>query len=251
MTTAQEATKIGPPIVREPAYRSGAVRYALLLFGPRAETRVWLAHDGDTLYVDRDGDGDLTQEGEKVPAKEGEYTDPEAGVFVFEAGDIPDGERTHTGLRVGVYKLDYLADRDERVREILARDPSARRYTLAIDVEVPGHKGIGLGGRVEHYASIDATGFLQFAERPQDAPVVRFSKPWQVTLCRRHRLTVGRENDLILGVGTPGFGPGTTALIGYTEVIPLTAFPTAEVVYPPEKPGSPPVRELYELKERC
>ena len=31
---------------------------------PEAQTRVWIVQDGDTLYVDRNGNGDLTEPGE-------------------------------------------------------------------------------------------------------------------------------------------------------------------------------------------
>jgi hypothetical protein len=34
--------------------------YCLLVFGPQAATRVWLVLDGEKFYVDRNGDGDLT-----------------------------------------------------------------------------------------------------------------------------------------------------------------------------------------------
>src|SRR5262245_16073774 len=65
---AADLTKIDRRIGREPAYQSQP-HYCLLVFGPEVKTRVWLVHDGDTLYVDRNGDGDLTGAGEKVAAK--------------------------------------------------------------------------------------------------------------------------------------------------------------------------------------
>ena len=52
-------------LTKEPKYQS-APRYCLLVFGPEAKTRVWLVVDGDTLYVDRNGDGDLTAETKRV-----------------------------------------------------------------------------------------------------------------------------------------------------------------------------------------
>jgi hypothetical protein len=42
----------------------------LLVFGTDARDRVWLVHDGDTLFVDRNGNGDLTDDGEKWRPKE-------------------------------------------------------------------------------------------------------------------------------------------------------------------------------------
>src|SRR5262249_7325319 len=60
-----DLTKIDRSIKKEPAYR-GKPKYCLLVFGPQAQTRVWLVLDGQTLYVDRKGDGDLTAAGNRV-----------------------------------------------------------------------------------------------------------------------------------------------------------------------------------------
>jgi hypothetical protein len=56
-------TKIDRTIKREPKYVN-APKYVLLVFGPKAEFKVWIAIDGDTAYIDRNGNGDLTEEGE-------------------------------------------------------------------------------------------------------------------------------------------------------------------------------------------
>src|SRR5262245_26744743 len=72
-----DLARIDRTIGREPVYRSGAPKYALLVFGREAETRVWLVldtprepwgRDGtkNILYVDRNGNGDLTDPGERV-----------------------------------------------------------------------------------------------------------------------------------------------------------------------------------------
>jgi hypothetical protein len=97
----------------------------------------------------------------------------------------------------------------------------------------------------------DVEGCLSFASRPQDAPVIRFGGPWQLLLGDRQRLTVGRETNLTLVLGTVGLGPGTTAGVGYQGVVPEDVFPEAEVIYPPRREGEPPVTERYPLKHRC
>src|ERR1700724_3146257 len=63
---AADLTKIDRTIAKEPAYKSKP-KYCLLVFGPEAKSRVWLVLDGDVLYVDRNGNGDLTEKGERVP----------------------------------------------------------------------------------------------------------------------------------------------------------------------------------------
>jgi WD40 repeat protein len=57
---AQDLAKIERKIAKEPAYQTKTPKYCLLVFGLDAKTRVWLVQDGDTLYVDRNGSGDLT-----------------------------------------------------------------------------------------------------------------------------------------------------------------------------------------------
>jgi hypothetical protein len=249
---AADLTRVERHIAREPAYRTGAPKYCLLVFGPEAKTRVWLVLDGDTLYVDRNGNGDLTEAGEKVAAKAGVTTDPKEGIYFFEAGAIHDGKRTHKNLQVLVSKLDYHTDRDKQVKDYLAKDPKARGYSVGIDLEMRGFKGRGIGGRVEQFVSFrDIRGILKFADRPGDAPVIHFGGPWQVTLFESKRLTAGRETELVLGVGTPGLGAGTFAYVAYEGVIPKSAYPRVEITYPPRRPGVPPLKELYELKDRC
>jgi hypothetical protein len=246
---AADLGKIDRTIKKEPAYK-GKPRYCLLVFGPEARTRVWLVLDGDTLYVDRNANGDLTEKGEKVRAEKRDGAEP--GSYTFQAGDVRDGKRLHKGLTVSAFDIARLASQDELVKALVAKVLKPRGYRIAVELDVPGSKGTGVGGRVpQHTSYADANGIFQFARRPQDAPVVHFGGPLAVTLFGPHRLTAGRETDLVLGVGTPGLAPGTTAWLDYEGVIPEGAHPTVEVVYPPKKPGTPPVRERYELRERC
>jgi hypothetical protein len=98
---------------------------------------------------------------------------------------------------------------------------------------------------------LDANGVLQFADKPREAPVIHFGGPWQISLFGAHKLSIGRETDVVLGAGSPGAGPGTTAWIDYDGVIPQGVYPTLEVTYPPKQAGETPITERYELKRRC
>ncbi len=61
-----DLTKVDRAIAKEPKYQDQP-RYALLVFGPKADRRAWLVMDGeDVLYIDRNGNGDLTEEGERA-----------------------------------------------------------------------------------------------------------------------------------------------------------------------------------------
>ena len=63
LAQAADLAKIERKIAKEPAYQTKTPKYCLLVFGLDAKMRVWLVQDGDSLYVDRDGNGDLTGDG--------------------------------------------------------------------------------------------------------------------------------------------------------------------------------------------
>jgi hypothetical protein len=200
--------------------------------------------------VDRNGNGDLTEAGKKVAAENPEAGDD--GGFTFKVGDVHDGPRLHKELTVFVANINHLADEEPSVKALLARNPKAHGYYVLVQMELPGWKGTGIGGRVQERAFfVDSRGVLQFAEKPGQAPIVHFGGPWHVTLFSQQRLTIGRESDVVLGVGTPGIGPGTTAWVDYDGVIPTDVYPTIDIVYPPKHAGEPPVKEHHVLKRRC
>ncbi len=248
---ADVLTKIERKILREPAYDS-MPKYCLLAFGPETHTRVWLVLDGDALYVDRNGNGDLTEEGERVAKMKSDDASVDSGNMRFEVGDIRAGNLTHKNLSVSVLRIAYLADQFEQIKELLAADPQTRGYLLQVNVEMPGWTGGGIDGRIEQAATVgDANGILRFADTPADAPIIHFGGPWQAALFSPHKLTVGRSGDVVLGVGSPGLGAGTTAWIGYQGVVPENVYPTLDITFPAARSGDPPITEHYELKERC
>src|SRR5260370_27748824 len=65
--SAADLAKVDRTIQKEPAYQSKP-KYCLLVFGPAARHRVWLVLDGDTLYVDKNGNGNLTEAGDRTEA---------------------------------------------------------------------------------------------------------------------------------------------------------------------------------------
>jgi hypothetical protein len=248
--SAADLTRIDRALKKEPTYHSGRPKYALLVFGPEAKTRIWMVQDGNILYVDRNGNGDLTEDGEKVAAEKRDGDDE--GVFSFKIGDVHDGPLVHRNLHLHITKIDHLASLDESAKAFLAKHPKGRGYLMFAEIEMPGWKGASPGGRVQQRTSyFDTKGFLQFADKPGEAPILHFGGPWQITLFGAQKLMAGRERDFVLGVGTPGVGPGTTTYIDYEGVIPDKVYPTVEITYPAKSPGEPPLREHYELKRRC
>jgi hypothetical protein len=240
---AVDLGEVDRTLEKEPAYK-GDPKYCLVVFGPEGKTRVWLVLDGDVLYVDRNGNGDLTEEGERVePKPENKYG------RTFQAVTVRDGRLTHT-LEVGSGPLSARAE-DLRgwpeYQALLRRDPRPTSYWVLAEVAMPGWRGTGGEGRVKQEADpFDSHGILQFAPRPQEAPVVHFGGPWVLSTVGRPTLTIGRPTDLQIGFGTPGRGPGTFAYVAYEQLVPGDVCPVAEITYPGD---SRPVRQ--ELKLRC
>lgn len=248
-------------LVREPAYRTRAPKYALLALGPRAEARVWLVWDGDVLYVDRNGDGDLTEPGKRVTAKPPE--DDEDPWTTFPAGDLSVGGKTHRGLRVSFKSV----GEDARAFQV---DLS----TAFAELRGPAEEG-GLIFQTAGWQ--DGDELLQFADRPADAPVLHFGGPLQVRLARwarvvesdpdepfrqevnrllparmrRHPLPPGfcGNKQIAAHVGTPGLGPATFAIINLSQALHgPRGYPRADVLFAPDPPGGGPVPATFELQ---
>jgi WD40 repeat protein len=207
--------------------------------------------DGDTLYVDRNGNGDLTEDAERIAAKKNARAGDVPGVYEFEVGDIADGLRVHKDLRCAIMTIGHIAPYDGGVKTFLKEHPQGRGFVVSCEAEVPDRKGAGTDGRILQIAGpFDLIGLLQFAEKPTDAPIIHFGGPWQVSLFHRHELKIGRQKEISLTVGTPGLGPGTTAHVTYEELIPKDVYPRVEIAFPPAREGSLSVRQSYELKMR-
>src|SRR5436309_2521136 len=68
--SSADLSKIERTIAREPAYK-GQPKYCLLVFGAEAKHRAWLVVDDEAVYVDRKGNGDLTDQGNRMPRVKG------------------------------------------------------------------------------------------------------------------------------------------------------------------------------------
>ncbi len=213
-----DLTKIDRTIAKQPAYKNKP-KYCLVVFGPEAKSRVWLVQDGDVLYVDKNGNGDLTDKREQCPAEEPqdkiarEYGAQPADEYrVWNVGDIvePDGKTRHTGLEVS---------------------HSAGIYMLRVQTQTYDHRHEYVPG-----------GFrLQFADRPQDAPIVHFAGPLAGYLRTRHPLIRGQSQSLWATLGTRGLGNGAFAIIFDGKLYAETEL-LGEIEFPAKVAGGEPIR---------
>jgi hypothetical protein len=226
--TAIDLAKIDRSIKKEPVYQSKSPKYCLLVIGPEAKTRIWLVLDGDVLYIDRNGNGDLTEKGERVEKQQ------KGKLSQFQVGDVldADGKTKHSSIMVM---------REEEMGQTI--------------ISVAGM----VGGRHMFMAGLDSHGLLEFADRPQDAPILHFGGPLQMGLNAKFsasgKLELIRSDkgeELYAWVGTPGLGKGTFAAIMHqVSGIPGDVHPVAEIEFPNKKANGPPLKAKVILKERC
>jgi hypothetical protein len=243
---AADLSKIDRSIGKEPAYQSKSPKYCLLVFGPEAAKRVWLVHDGDVLYVDRNGNGDLTEYGDRVRSAKLTPRLTESNVQLF--FDVRDLEPMG-----GKVALKY-----SRIAVMRVKD---RGYFVGVELG---------GGRVQ----VNFDDRLQWSDRAQEAPVLHFDGPLTLELVDDARdgyfelvKKFNKKFDLHAVIGTPGAGKHTfvalqhgqwtlAALLDdpYTKtkpLIPEDLHPLAEIEFPSKVLDGPPVRVKAVLRDRC
>jgi hypothetical protein len=248
LAQAADLAKIERKIAKEPAYQTKTPKYCLLVFGLDAKTRVWLVQDGDTLYVDRNGNGDLTGDGKHVKVKQ-----QSDSYRSFEVGDLTIDGLTHTGLSVTQMKASpESVGNDQEWDRIKKGGPELWTWWVSITAERAGDDKRDLPKKIGYIINGDGAGMLLFATRPQDAPIIHLNGPFRLALQdRKQRLIVGDKTMLQIGVGPQGIGPGTFAFALYPNTIPNDVYPEAEITFPAKSPGQEPIKRKYTLKERC
>jgi hypothetical protein len=245
---AADLVKIERKIAKEPAYQTKTPKYCLLVFGLEAKTRVWLVQDGDTLYVDRSGNGDLTEDGKRIKVKQSNDS-----YRSFEVGDLTLDGLTHTGLSVTQIKASpETVGNDQEWERIKKSGPEPWAWSVRITAERGADDQRALPRKLGYVINGDGAGMLLFADRPQEAPIIHLNGPFTLTLQdRKQRLIAGDKAMLQIGVGPQGVGPGTFAFVLYPNTIPNDAYPEAEITFPAKSPGQEPIKRKYTLKQRC
>jgi hypothetical protein len=206
--------------------------------------------DGHVLYVDNNCDGDLTEAGKRL---EGRHESD--GRYVFDVCDIAADGVTHRKVTVCVGEVARLAedlrDRPE-YQKLIAHNPGALAKWISAEVAMPGRHGAAGQGRVLHVAGpVDAHGILQFASDFAEAPVIHFGGAWSMTTYGKPVMIAGERNELTVSFGTPGSGAGTFAYAAYEGLVPDTALPVVDLVFPARRAGAEPAKVHGILEARC
>lgn len=214
LANAADLSKVDRTIKKEPAYQ-GKPKYCLLAFGPEAKTKIWVVLDGTDVYVDRNGNGDLTDPGERFPNDGKDFKE-------FEVTDV-DGKGRYKVTSLGVHRIGKEG-----------------RVFLMANVEVVG--------KYRQYCDLTPV------DKLRQAPVAHFGGPLrpglrEINWSPVQKLARGQYTDLNVWVGTFDRANGCWVVVR-SDGLPAGLSPVAQVEYP-AGPREKPVRERYELKERC
>jgi hypothetical protein len=235
-TWGVDLTKIERALAKQPVYQTKTPRYCLLVFGAEAKMRVWLVLDGNVLYVDRNGDGDLTGAAKRVELN------PNRQVFEVGPVSLADGKvhyaislvRVKDKGRVEIYM-------DRKVALPHRKDPSEQNTLM----EMAGLTSISFRKWMNR-DNIEEFDF-RFADRPQDAPIVHMDGPLTLKpMDKRQEFVRGETPSRFpVMVGTPGLGKGT-----FTQLLFVPGDPdgVAEIAFPPRDADSNPIVVKVTLK---
>ena len=217
---APDLSMIDRSIGKEPEYKSQP-RYCMLVFGEKASTHIWLVEDGETIYVDRNANGDLTEKDEAIePTKKrdfGDYRDAE-----YDAGELvpADGSPKHTDTRLIRYQT------------------TGKPIHYVVKVRV--------NGKLQQFAGWRPI----FSESRQDANIIHFDGEFIPRPLREKELSLKKsDQELHLCLFTPGLGDGTNAMLGH-EAIPSDIVPLADIEWPSAESGKI-IQTQVTLVHRC
>ncbi len=216
--SALDLTRIERVIVREPDYQTTTPRYALVVLGPEATSRVWLVVDGDHLYVDRNGNGDLTESDELVA-----------------------GNRSKDG-QVARFHVKGLNAWDGQTADL--------RIVLTGETNFYDALALTLDGVPYQSVSFDNEGSFRFADSAAQAPIVHFGGPLHMSLRIDQSLRRGTKSSVMTMIGSRGLGDGAFAALDFPRV-PEGIHPVADIELPNPVEGAAPIRVRLPLDHRC
>jgi hypothetical protein len=253
-TSAADLTKIERAIAKEPEYQTKNPKYGLLVFGSDAKVRVWVVLDGDVMYLDRNGNGDLTEPGKRQVAKFSRYYPdvprPElAARREFEFDRRPRAEanpREDPILSCGPSVLWFHIDQEIFRDDYVAKDQQEKSVLDHLR-ERQVRVAVFLGHR-----KFEQDGHAVFADRPQEAPVIHFDGPLTLSVDEAKfgpvELRRSETSELYVKLTTPGLHATTVSM---NDAPPDSVHPVVEIDWPASATGEPFPKSVVELKERC
>ncbi|MDB4766089.1 hypothetical protein OAG71_00230 [bacterium] len=219
-----DLSKISREIRVEPEFEGDARHYFLLVFDEDEAKKVWVVFDGKKLYVDRNLNGDLSDEGESFPAN-----NDDEGSRYRKIKDIQFA----------------MPDGDPASLTFTYPDAYYKEFKVRVLVKYRGASFSAWG---------DQDGDVVDAKLASEAPILRINGPLQMGFEVPAKYGVealgNNKYEVNVGVGTPGLGKGSFMHLKY-DAIPIELYPDVELEFPPKQKGSLPVVVKSKLRERC
>jgi hypothetical protein len=219
--------KLDRRILKQPAYKAKQPLYGLLVFGPKAEKRVWLVLDpsdpgastAENLYVDRDADGDLTAADDRLTANSSDRY----SIFALPEFKDPATGAIHSDFRVRVER---------------------EQHDVMVSLKWRGQLKMGGG-----YPA-DPDRYMRLSPDPETAPVVWFQGdgPFRFQRWYGGKPQVGSEEDFKVFLGQIGWGP--SSFCAFQEHVLPDGEPVVATLIYSDQAGAEH-REVYPLKKRC
>lgn len=207
-------------IGKEPEYQSKP-KYSLLVLGDDRGAKAWMVEDGRRLFVDRNANGDLTDD---PPLKPSNVRHLKADRWDFE------------------YRLDAIisADGTRHTDFVLRRwndNGKQDNYGLSLSID----------GRLPMYAGWFGT---FWSDKREDAPVIYFGGPLTPKIQRRKEFSLGETGRrLSVCFVHPGADDDTVSRLSI-DALPSSMAPQVTIEWPTAD-GGKPIRTSYTLTERC
>ena len=251
-----DLTRINRAIRKEPAYKSKP-RYALLVIGPRAEHRAWFVIDGDdVVYVDRNGNGDLTELSECVQLDR-EATDKiklggstaYKAMHVFSLGQVAEAK---LNFHLWVRNPEYDESKDESLLDY----PEIRAYRQ--DMRNRGWTNGSLMRVAADGMQVQTP--LALTTQPDDAQICHLLGPltFKLKWGERQQLEPWPKRTVFdLHIGSLNLPPRGWTRAGFDfspltiSEVPLHLHPVAKFEFPGNSSDGRPLREELTLSQRC
>ena len=208
-------------LIKEPMYQS-TPKYSLIALGNSGDVKVWMVEDGKRLFVDKNANGDLTDDG--PPIEPSNVRDIGANRWDFDyLLDVitPTNGSRHTSFVLRRWNYNEKED----------------SYGLSLSVD----------GRMPMYAGWFGT---FWSTNRENAPVIHFGGPFTPELLRRKEFTIGEtQQRLSLCFINPGSGAGAESRLSI-DALPRSVVPELNIEWPTAG-GSAPLRTSYLLTQRC
>lgn len=208
-------------LLKEPLYQS-TPKYSLITLGKSGEVKVWMVEDGKRLFVDRNANGDLTDDGPPIEPSKVRRLDAKRWDFEYSLDAITP--------RIGSRQTSFILRRWNY-------DDQEDSYglSLSVDSQMPMYSG--------WFGTFWSTNRAQ-------APVMHFGGPFTPKLLRRKEFTIGETHQrLSLCFVNPGSGPGAESRLSI-DALPRFVAPELDIEWP-SAAGGAPLRTSYVLTERC